>query len=321
MAGGIDLPRIGVGGWAYLPGKHQNKLIICSRLYDFVEVNSTFYKLPPLKLVEKWRSSVEENFEFSVRANRKLTHEKHLEPVEENYSEYTKNQAVCEALRASVLHFQFPRSFEISKSVISNWRDFFSTVGPAKRTRIAFEVRNKPSASSSILVSFLSDFDIIPSGDPSTNDIGISNDSKIQYSRVFGPGEHTKWSFSTSELESLKEKVMKTPGTKRYLTFHNMTMYEDGARMRAIVRPGGSEPRPRVSALESMREALVAERISYPIAQSELSSRLGWRIVGSEGGQRIHADEVIKEMPESASFDSLDEVLRTYRRFLTGQSN
>jgi uncharacterized protein YecE (DUF72 family) len=319
MTDAEEFPQIGVGGWAYLPGERQNKLKVCSKLYDFVELNSSFYKRPPIALAKKWRSSVDENFEFSIRASRRLTHVRHLEPTDENYSEYAKNLEVCRVLRAFILHFQFPPNFEVTKDVIAKWRNFVSTTRREREIHLAFEVRNEASTRNPALWTFMDDHDIIPVGDPFRNEIKVSSDSKIQYSRVFGPGEHTKWSFSTSELEDLKDKVVKTPAKKRYVTFHNMTMYEDGARMRSMVRTGGSEPHPPVSGIESLREALVAERISYPTSSAELSARLAWRTVATPDGVKIHPDEVTRKVPGNVRFDSLDQVLQTFEPLFAGQ--
>jgi uncharacterized protein YecE (DUF72 family) len=46
---------IGAGGWAYftVPGMHP--LQAYSKAFNFVEVNSTFYEIPPLKVAASWR--------------------------------------------------------------------------------------------------------------------------------------------------------------------------------------------------------------------------------------------------------------------------
>ena len=103
----LERTLVGVGGWAYLPVRHVNKLKVCSKLYDFVELNSTYYKLPLLEDASKWRKTVPEELEFTVRANSKLTHDSHLEPTEENFRIYQKTLNICDALNATVLHFQF----------------------------------------------------------------------------------------------------------------------------------------------------------------------------------------------------------------------
>ncbi|MCW3977383.1 MAG: DUF72 domain-containing protein, partial [Candidatus Bathyarchaeota archaeon] len=65
---------IGAGGWAYfrVPGLHPLKAY--SKAFNFVEVNSTFYETPNVKLVESWRKLVPPDFEFTVRCNKALTH-------------------------------------------------------------------------------------------------------------------------------------------------------------------------------------------------------------------------------------------------------
>jgi len=228
---------IGVGGWAYLPIKHANKLEVCARLYDFVELNSTYYKLPSILSVRKWRTQVPESFEFTVRANRKLTHETHLKPTEENFRLFERMLEISESLKARVLHFQFPSTFEVTKRVVADWRDFFKSA-PKKNEgpHYAFEIRNLVSANSKEVRSFLAENDIIPTADASKDKVEPSAESKIVYSRVFGHGDHTQWSFDSSELEEMKERLESIPAKRRYVTFHNITMYEDASRMRSLVK-------------------------------------------------------------------------------------
>jgi len=316
MAEYSDPVSVGVGGWAYLPGKHRNKLEVCSKLYNFVEVNSSFYKLPPIDLVKRWRASVPEEFQFSLRAHGKLTHQNHLEPTNENFRELEKNIAICRVLKAFVLHFQFPPSFEVTNIIVEKWRGFFSTLRDEKGLNYAFEVRNQSSKSNSGLQSFIRDNDIIPCGDISREDVKPSADSKIMYSRVFGHGDHTKWSFATSELVDLKDRVTRTKANRKYVTFHNITMYEDAARLREILKPGSKDFSGSSSGIESLKEALLAERIEFPITGQELTSRIAWRTITTSEGRRIHANEITIRLPQKDTFESLDEILAGCKSFV-----
>ena len=311
---------IGVGGWAYLPVKQTNKLEICAKIFDFVEVNSSFYKLPTEALARKWRTIVPELFQFSVRANRKLTHENHLEPTKQNFDEYERNLSICKLLRAFVLHFQFPPSFEVSREVVENWRGFFSSLKKEKGMNFAIEIRNKKSSENQTVRSFLDNFDIIPTSDPTRNPLEVSSNSRIQYSRVFGPGEHTKWNFSTKELESLRHIVVQTKASKRYVTFHNITMYEDGARLKELVKQDGKDLTAVFTGIDSLKQAIISEGIKYPISSEELSSKLGWRTVALPDGSRIHVDEVLGNLHESIIFDSLEDIVVKYKPFLPDSS-
>jgi uncharacterized protein YecE (DUF72 family) len=53
-------------------------LNITSKFFDTVELNVTFYRLPAVKTVERWRDSVPPGFLFSVKGSRYITHVKRL---------------------------------------------------------------------------------------------------------------------------------------------------------------------------------------------------------------------------------------------------
>ena len=59
--------RIGTGGWKYFKIPDIHPLVAYSKAFNFVEVNSTFYEIPEIKMVESWRRLVPHNFVFSVR--------------------------------------------------------------------------------------------------------------------------------------------------------------------------------------------------------------------------------------------------------------
>ncbi len=186
------------------------------------------------------------------------------------------------------------------------------------------EVRN-PNGDRRGIESLQEDYDIIPTTDPSRSEIGVSKDSRILYSRIFGPGEHTRWSFSTRELEELKQKVSTTPATRRYLTFHNLTMYEDGARMKNMLSPEGRDLEPAVVGIDALKQAVIAERIRFPILSQELSAKLAWRTVGTVDGRQVHVDEIMKSMGNGIRFESLGQILEKcgpmFPRPATGGNN
>jgi uncharacterized protein YecE (DUF72 family) len=277
-----------------------------------VEVNSTFYKLPLIKLAQKWRETVPEEFGFSMRASGKLTHENHLEPTEENFRELEKNLSICQTLRAFVLHFQFPPSFEVNRQVVDNWRNFFSSAKKERGLNFAIEVRNPSSANAAYLQSFFQDSDIIPTSDVSKNEVSSSSRSKILYSRVFGAGDHTKWSFSTSELETIREKVEKIEASGHYVTFHNITMYEDGARLKNLIKDGVDLVPESPVGRDSLKEAIISARLAFPLSKKELLSNLVWRTIATENGLRIHVDEALRRMSDDAKINSIDDVLKFY---------
>jgi uncharacterized protein YecE (DUF72 family) len=91
--------RVGCSGWQYRHwrGEFYPSLLPQSRwfehyasVFDTVEINNTFYRLPEQATFAKWAGSAPAGFEFAVKASRFLTHMKKLkdpeEPVERLFS-------------------------------------------------------------------------------------------------------------------------------------------------------------------------------------------------------------------------------------------
>jgi uncharacterized protein YecE (DUF72 family) len=81
--------RIGCSGWAYkdwdlYPEKLPQRrwLERYAEVFDTVEVNSSFYRLPAPTAVEKWIADTPADFAFAVKGSRYLTHVKRLNDFE-----------------------------------------------------------------------------------------------------------------------------------------------------------------------------------------------------------------------------------------------
>jgi uncharacterized protein YecE (DUF72 family) len=82
--------RIGCSGWSYrdwrgglypdgLPARRW--LERYAEVFDTVEVNATFYRLPQRETAEKWIDQVPADFLFAVKSSRYLTHIKRLHDI------------------------------------------------------------------------------------------------------------------------------------------------------------------------------------------------------------------------------------------------
>jgi uncharacterized protein YecE (DUF72 family) len=79
----------GTSGYSYKPwkGPFYPEDLPEARMLEFyasqlpaVEVNNTFYRMPTAKLVDRWIESTPASFRFVLKASRRLTHRKKLEP-------------------------------------------------------------------------------------------------------------------------------------------------------------------------------------------------------------------------------------------------
>src|SRR5262249_36171995 len=64
--------RVGAGGWAYFHVPDQESLSAYASVFNFVEVNGTFYEYPDPRAVSRWRARVPKGFEFAVRSHQDL---------------------------------------------------------------------------------------------------------------------------------------------------------------------------------------------------------------------------------------------------------
>ncbi len=179
---------IGTGGWAYFQIPGIKSLEAYSRIYNFVEVNSTFYEIPSTNQIEKWRNIVPEDFQFTVRAHRSITHQYKLQRTKENLKRLEEMKKICEILQAEILLLQTPASLEITKDVIENFRDLLSSI-ELNKLRIALETRGtKVSTYPRELLKNMQEYNIINSVDLLKGELPAYK-SDILYSRLFGKGE------------------------------------------------------------------------------------------------------------------------------------
>lgn len=83
--------------------------------FNTIEINSTFYKMPTEKSLAKWYNESPQNFLFTLKAPRLITHYKQLKNCKEDLSNFVEisNNAMKEKL-ACIL-FQFPPLFSFSQ--------------------------------------------------------------------------------------------------------------------------------------------------------------------------------------------------------------
>jgi uncharacterized protein YecE (DUF72 family) len=70
--------------WTLLPSKPRawEFLKYYSHVFDFVEIDSSFYRPPNLFMTKRWASITPDNFRFTAKCPRSITHEKRLSQPE-----------------------------------------------------------------------------------------------------------------------------------------------------------------------------------------------------------------------------------------------
>jgi uncharacterized protein YecE (DUF72 family) len=113
--------RIGCSGWSYqhwkgrfYPGRAPESgwLGLYAEMFDTVEVNATFYRLPLRSTVAGWAARTPRTFLFAVKASRYLTHVKRLRDLPAGLARLEERIApLREADKLGPVLWQLPASF------------------------------------------------------------------------------------------------------------------------------------------------------------------------------------------------------------------
>src|SRR5262245_59484556 len=116
---------IGPSGWSYqdwhgivYPASRPSKfrpLAFISRLFNAVEVNSSFYAIPLPATTASWPAQVGEPFRFTFKLPRDFTHESVRDPDPKLVDRFKEAlQPVKESGKLGPVLFQFPWSFHFT---------------------------------------------------------------------------------------------------------------------------------------------------------------------------------------------------------------
>ena len=295
---------IGTGGWSYFQIPDMKPLEAYSRIFDFVEVNSTFYERVNPNRVKTWRRRVPPHFEFSVKCHRNVTHKFRLEPKEETYNTFNEMIKICENLNSNFLVLQTPSSFEFTPKKIESIRNFFSSIN-FSRTRIVWEIRQEEEKTlPKNLITLMRDNNFIHCVDLSKEN--PEYDSDILYTRLFGKGEHNIYQFTDEELTTLDKKVTTKDYDTVAFSFHSVKMYKDAARFKVYKQKETFPAVTKSTGTKSLIEVL-QEDANFPSSKQELLKHQGWKIIDLTPEKRVHASEMLKKLPDK-TYRKISEV-------------
>jgi uncharacterized protein YecE (DUF72 family) len=114
--------RVGCSGWNYSDWRERiyPKGLAASKwlehyatLFDTVEVNNTFYRLPRVEAVARWVEQSPPGFVFAVKASRYLTHVKRLKELGDGIERfYAHIEPLARSPKMGPVLWQLPRTFK-----------------------------------------------------------------------------------------------------------------------------------------------------------------------------------------------------------------
>jgi uncharacterized protein YecE (DUF72 family) len=156
--------RIGCSGWSYsswkgpfYPSNLENSdwLRFYSQIFDYVEIDSSFYSIPDQFTVKNWFKKTPENFGFTAKFPKIVTHDKYLVEVEEEVELFLENMQPLRDKTIALL-IQLPPSMEIMPG-LEGLRNLLPLLD--NRFRYAVEVRHH-SWFQDLAYNFFADNDI-----------------------------------------------------------------------------------------------------------------------------------------------------------------
>lgn len=114
-----------------------------SRLFNTMEVNSCFYKTPQQSTYEKWVRDVPEDFQFTLKLSKEITHAKELKFELDCMEHFLRSAKGIERKKGCLL-VQFPGKISLEhynevEQILENIQVF----DPVQEWRVAVEFRNE----------------------------------------------------------------------------------------------------------------------------------------------------------------------------------
>jgi uncharacterized protein YecE (DUF72 family) len=297
---------IGTGGWAYYRIPGLPPLVAYSRAFNFVEVNTTFYQIPPLSEAEKWRKLVPPDFHFAVRAHRVITHTYKFQPTKQALDAFDKMGKICIALNAEILHLQTPPSLKMNGTSVVNLRNLLGSVNLG-RLRLALEIRGTHASKlPAELVKAMQERDIVHCVDLSKGETP-AYDSDLLYSRFFGKGKYNVYQPTDEELAEIDRKASNSRAERVVMSFHFVRMYKDAARLKIYKETAKFPQITGSTGMASLAETL-SEDATFPAAKQELLDGQGWKLFDLTQTIRVHARDFLQRLPDRM-YGNIDELV------------
>jgi uncharacterized protein YecE (DUF72 family) len=138
--------RVGCSGWSYSDWRgrvypesvpQRRWLEHYATLFDTVEVNATFYRLPRRETVEAWVERTPADFVFAVKASRYLTHVRRLSDLGRGLERfYARIEPLVDSPKLGPVLWQLPETFHRDDERLAG------ALGRLPRGRHCFEFRH-----------------------------------------------------------------------------------------------------------------------------------------------------------------------------------
>ncbi len=240
--------RIGCSGWNYQDwrgrlyptGEPQRRwLSLYAESFDTVEVNTTFYRLPKRGSVETWVRETPDDFVFSVKASRYLTHVKRLTDLDPGIARfYERIEPLRAAGRLGPVLWQLPATFHRDDARLQAWLEAL----PAGRHTIEF--RHSSWFAAAVLARLRARDVALTLGDHPERDFQRHNATAAwRFVRLHYGARGHSGNYSAAEIETWARRIAQwRRRTEVFAYFNNDWQGYAPSNARALARRLGVRP-------------------------------------------------------------------------------
>jgi uncharacterized protein YecE (DUF72 family) len=122
--------RIGISGWTYKPWRgvfypedltQKRELEHASNTFNSIEINGTFYSLQRPASFERWAAETPDEFVFSVKAPRFITHIRRLKDVQAPVANFLASGLFRLGAKLGPILWQLPPNFKFKPELIEEF--------------------------------------------------------------------------------------------------------------------------------------------------------------------------------------------------------
>src|ERR1700757_3285738 len=122
--------RVGISGWTYAPWRgvffpkglrHKDELSYAASKFNTIEINGTFYGNQKPDSFLRWHDATPDDFIFSIKAPRFITHIKRLRDVESPLANFFASGILRLGPKLGPILWQFPASLKFDEELFANF--------------------------------------------------------------------------------------------------------------------------------------------------------------------------------------------------------
>ena len=204
--------------------KDKSRLCYYASLMDTIEINSSFYKIPQASTMKKWAADVPDEFRFTFKLFKEITHNKGLAFDPELIGRFMQVISNVEEKKACLL-VQFPPSVRLAQ--FSQLRFLMSVLrdnDPEMQWQISLEFRH-PSLYVEEVYELLETYQmgmVIHDKSPANSPVKETHPD-FTYLRFHGPGGNYRGSYADDVLYEYATYITEwlSEGKKVFVYFNN----------------------------------------------------------------------------------------------------